>query len=192
MNGGPLGTHPSSPITKEGNYAGLEEDLRGHRARAIELLGKAVASPAGPRPRRVAASSGWSTRPGCSWRRPAAKTVGARLSMHPAIPKRPAHPRPRRVAEDRTRVECSTRSFSSSFRSGASERGGERLRSASPWGAYFFPMSGESSGGWVVAPTLPVRVVPRTKLSVAVRSSTPSGERAMIGMAKSPSGRVKW
>ena len=28
-------------------YAGLEEDLRGRRARALELLGKAVASPAG-------------------------------------------------------------------------------------------------------------------------------------------------
>ena len=47
MNGGPLSTHHRSPITKAGNYAGLEEDLRGHRARAIELLGKAVASPAG-------------------------------------------------------------------------------------------------------------------------------------------------
>ena len=40
-------TDHRSPITKAGNYAGLEEDLRGHRARAIELLGKAVASPAG-------------------------------------------------------------------------------------------------------------------------------------------------
>ena len=104
-------TDHRSPITKEGNYAGLEEDLRGHRVRC-GVARQSRHQPRGPRLRRVAASSGWSTRPGCSWRRPAAKTVGARLSMHPAIPKRPAHPRPRRVAEDRTRVECSTRSFS--------------------------------------------------------------------------------
>ena len=39
-------------------------------------------------------------------------------------------------------------------------------------GAYFFPMSGESPAGCAVAPTSPVRPVPRTKLSVAERSST--------------------
>lgn len=58
--------------------------------------------------------------------------------------------------------------------------------------SYFRPMSGSSSGGWPVSSTLPTLAVPRTKLSVAERCSTLSGDWATIGMAKSPSGRRKW
>ena len=59
MNGGPLSTHPSSPITlhrspitKAGNYAGLEEDLRGHGARC------GVARQSRRQPRGPASSEG--------------------------------------------------------------------------------------------------------------------------------------
>jgi hypothetical protein len=58
---------------------------------------------------RAAANAGWSTRPECPLRRPAAKLVSARLAAHAGIPERRGHRCPRRVAADRTRVECSTR-----------------------------------------------------------------------------------
>ena len=58
---------------------------------------------------RAAANSGWNTRPECPLRRPAAKLVSARLAAHAGIPERRGHRCPRRVAADRTRVECSTR-----------------------------------------------------------------------------------
>src|SRR5262245_20994896 len=46
--------------------------------------------------------------------------------------------------------------------------------------------------GCDVSLTWPVFVVPRWKVSVAVRCSTLSGDSATIGIRHSPSGRRKW
>ena len=66
------------------------------------------------------------------------------------------------------------------------------LRSFAANRSYFLPISGSRYGGCSVSVTWPIFSVARTKDSVAARRSTRSGDCATIGIAKSPSGSLKW